>query len=88
MPRFEYAGPGPVPDGEGSVVRPSEVREMDDVPSWGPWFGLDGDGRRIAVHESTGVQYELDPPPGSPGPEAAAEPSPPARPSPTASKTA
>lgn len=84
MPRFEYAGPDPVPDGGGSIARPGEVREMGEVPSWGPWFELDGDGNRIAWHESTGVSRELERPPDP----AEAEPAPPAKSPPAASKNA
>lgn len=37
MPRFRYAGPDPVPGDDGEIVRPGEVREMDQPPDWGPW---------------------------------------------------
>ena len=41
--RFQYAGPGPVPDPEsGELVHPGDVREFDAEPAYGPWELLDG----------------------------------------------
>jgi len=37
MPRYKYAGPGPVPDPEGGIVRPGDEREFAEEPVWGPW---------------------------------------------------
>ena len=37
MPRYRYAGPGPVPDPENELVHPGDVREYDKEPDWGPW---------------------------------------------------
>lgn len=42
MPRYRYAGPGPVPDPEGELVHPGDVREYAEEPAWGPWELLDG----------------------------------------------
>jgi hypothetical protein len=40
--RYQYAGPGPVPDPESNeIVRPGDVREFDEEPAWGPWELLD-----------------------------------------------
>jgi len=41
MPRYKYAGPGPVPDPEGGIVRPGDEREFGQEPDWGPWDLLD-----------------------------------------------
>lgn len=43
MPRYVYAGPGPVDDGEGGICRPGDIRDTE--PDWGPWDELpDGQG--------------------------------------------
>lgn len=34
---LEYAGPGPIPDGQGGLLRPGELVEWDAEPAWGPW---------------------------------------------------
>ena len=40
--RYQYVGPGPVPDPETSeVVRPGDVRDFDQEPGWGPWECID-----------------------------------------------
>lgn len=39
--RFQYTGPGPIPDPEGEIVHPLDVREYDEEPGWGPWELLD-----------------------------------------------
>jgi hypothetical protein len=41
MPRYVYAGPGPVDDGEGGIVRPGDIRGTE--PDWGPWDELPDD---------------------------------------------
>lgn len=41
MTAFRYAGQDPVPDGEGGVVRPGEIREFGAEPGWGPWEAVD-----------------------------------------------
>lgn len=35
--KYVYKGPGPVPDPEGELVHPLDVREFDTEPDWGPW---------------------------------------------------
>jgi hypothetical protein len=36
--KYQYTGPGPVPDPEtGEAVRPGDVREYAEEPGWGPW---------------------------------------------------
>lgn len=43
MPRYQYAGQHPVPDGHGGVIRPGDI--LDAEPGFGPWTELpDGDG--------------------------------------------
>ncbi len=38
---YRYAGLEPVPDGEGGIVRPGEIR--DEAPeSYGPWEEIPG----------------------------------------------
>jgi hypothetical protein len=37
MAEYRYAGPGPVPDPEGELVHPGDVREYAEEPGWGPW---------------------------------------------------
>jgi len=41
MAEYKYAGPHPVPDGDGELVHPGDVREFDADPDWGPWERLD-----------------------------------------------
>ena len=42
MARYQYAGPGPVTDPEGTeIIRPGDVREFGEEPTWGPWEPLD-----------------------------------------------
>jgi len=35
--RYAYGGSEPVPDGEGGMIRPGEVREFTRLPGYGPW---------------------------------------------------
>ena len=35
--RYAYGGLEPVPDGDGGMVRPGEVREFTKLPGYGPW---------------------------------------------------
>jgi len=42
MSKYRYGGLEPVPDGEGSMVRPGEVREFKTLPGYGPWEPVDG----------------------------------------------
>jgi len=37
MAEYEYAGPHPVPDEQGEIVHPGDVREFEAEPDWGPW---------------------------------------------------
>jgi len=37
VPRYRYAGPDPVPDEDGELVHPGDVREFDADPGWGSW---------------------------------------------------
>ena len=37
MAKYQYGGKEPVPDGEGGMVRPGEVREFTKLPGYGPW---------------------------------------------------
>jgi hypothetical protein len=41
MSKYRYGGLEPVPDGEGSMVRPGEVREFTRLPGYGPWEPVD-----------------------------------------------
>ena len=59
MKKYRYGGLEPVPDGEGSMVRPGEVREFKALPGYGPWE---------AVAEEP---QEAPPPPAPPAPPAA-----------------
>jgi hypothetical protein len=38
--KYRFGGPMPVPDGEGGIIRPLDVREFDREPDWGPWEPL------------------------------------------------
>jgi hypothetical protein len=49
LKKYAYAGPDPIPDGEGGIVRPGEVREMDELPPWGPWAEVAEDGAAPAA---------------------------------------
>lgn len=43
MARYQYAGPGPVPDPESTeIIRPGDIREFPEEPAYGPWELLDG----------------------------------------------
>lgn len=56
MARYQYAGPGPVPDPEsGEVVRPGDVREFAEEPGWGPWELIEEE-----EHGATGTQAGLE----------------------------
>lgn len=37
-----YAGPGPISDGVGGLLRPGDCAEWDGEPAWGPWFKVTG----------------------------------------------
>lgn len=40
--RYQYVGPGPIEViSGGELVRPGDVREFDEEPTWGPWEPLD-----------------------------------------------
>ena len=50
MARYQYAGPGPVPDPEsGEIIRPGDVRQFTEEPAYGPWELLDGPGPSEAL---------------------------------------
>jgi hypothetical protein len=52
--RYQYAGPGPVPDPEsGEVIRPGDVREFPEEPAYGPWELLDGPDTPAPVPDLT-----------------------------------
>lgn len=63
--RFQYAGPGPheIPDGDGGsvILRPGDIFELDEEPSFGPWELLDGpDSEPAGVDQNpTQVHVEL-----------------------------
>lgn len=61
MKKYRYGGLEPVPDGEGGMVRPGEVREFKTLPGYGPWE---------AVAEEP--QNAPPPPPPTPPPAPAA----------------
>lgn len=55
MTAYRYTGGHPVPDGEGGMIRPQEVRERDTPPADWPWEVVPDDG-----------PLPLDVPPGAP----------------------
>jgi hypothetical protein len=62
--RYRYDGPGPLEvsgvDGSGTrLIRPGDVEEFDDYPSWGPWEPLD-------EAEPAGEAPKADQPPSPP----------------------
>lgn len=77
MPRYAYAGQGPVPDGQGGVIRPGEERDGADLPDHGPWDLLpEPEPVPEPVPEVTPPPVPTTPPPAPPRastPPAAAE---------------
>lgn len=41
--RYRYVGPGPHDDGRGGIVRPGDVWNWPEPPTWGPWEPVDGE---------------------------------------------
>jgi len=58
MSKYRYGGLEPVPDGEGGMVRPGEVREFKALPGYGPW-------------EAVAEEPQDAPPPAPPAPPSA-----------------
>jgi hypothetical protein len=84
MPEYEYQGPGPHEEDDGTIVRPGDVREFDTEPDGGPWRLIEA-----------GEPAEEKPPlvitpdgPQKPAAPAASQPPAPAPASPPAASTA
>jgi hypothetical protein len=61
MAQHRYTGPHPVPDEDGELVHPGDVREFEADPAWGPWElieeeadGAAGSGPAPAAEADTG----------------------------------
>ena len=57
--RYAYGGSEPVPDGQGGMIRPGEVREFKTLPNYGPWN---------VVLDSPVLLQDAPPPPAPPAP--------------------
>lgn len=59
MAKYRYAGPGPIEIlSGGELIRPGDVREFDEEPTWGPWEQLDIPGQRLTDMEAGLVTAE------------------------------
>jgi hypothetical protein len=80
MAKYRYDGPGPLEvaslDGKSrELVRPGDVREFADYPSWGPWEPLDEPETDEGDPEPPGPQEASPAAPGAaPAPTLAAPP--------------
>lgn len=62
MARYQYAGPGPVPDPESNeIVRPGDIREFDAEPVWGPWELLDPPEAEAAPEDAPAPSVPVTP---------------------------
>jgi hypothetical protein len=76
MAQYEYAGPGPIGDGDGGIVRPGDVREFGAEPDWGPWRLLDEPPEAAETPSQPPATGAPAPPPVSPGAASTPPPAP------------